>query len=93
MRDGEKFVLIERGTVIELLDGVNARKRKREDSKKQEEGVVIEEIVVDGVKKVREFCCRPAVCLRRRGGLYVEGTRLENSVLGEAGVRGLFSAA
>jgi hypothetical protein len=56
MRDGEKFVSMERGTVTELLDGVNARKRKREDSKKQEEGVVIEEIVVDGVKKVREFC-------------------------------------
>jgi hypothetical protein len=38
------------------LDGVNARKRKREDSRKQEEGLGIEEIVVDGVKKVREFC-------------------------------------
>jgi hypothetical protein len=36
MRDGEKFVPMERGMVTELLVGVNARKRRREDSRKQE---------------------------------------------------------
>jgi hypothetical protein len=31
MRDGKKFVPMERGMVTELLNGVNARKRKWED--------------------------------------------------------------
>ena len=55
MRDGEKFVPMERGMVTELLDGVNARKRKREYARKQEEGAGIGEIVVDGVKKVKRI--------------------------------------